>query len=263
LRPRNCLWVLMALGLAVPSGLRAQDPHAVLRDAAANLGRSSYAWETTARTRASGESAEAAMNPNAPAVVQGKIDPSSYIEITLLPSRDTLPVPVTAVNKFGDAVGLTPLGWMRRTEMNNARGDKMVDFAGKQVRLSRAFAVAQKAMGMETPSDEIIELMAEAKSYREESGLIMIELRDRMIEKLWNEPRAKNAPEVTGTVIFKLNEGVIAEYHVLLAIGFPNNKTKKTAWTAMQWSTRITGVGNTTVEPAAEAVKKLEEEARR
>src|SRR6185295_7858248 len=107
-------WFRLTLLFAVALPLAAADPHAVLREAAANLGRSSYSWETTARNRASGESAEAAMNPNAPAIVQGRIDPASYIEITLLPSRDTLPVPVIAVNKFGDAVGLTPLGWLRR-----------------------------------------------------------------------------------------------------------------------------------------------------
>jgi hypothetical protein len=252
-------FLLVPLVLWVPS-VSFADPHADLRAAASQLGRTSYTWETTDRQRLQGESAEAQLNPRAPAVVRGKIDPDTFSEITLLPSRDTLAVPVTAIFRFGDAVGLTPLGWRRRTEIRDTAGpDRMVDFAGKQVRLSRALATVLKAMNMKTPGDEVIELMAEAKAFKEANGLIIAELRDRVIEELWADPRAKNAPDIQGTVIFKLSDGAVSEYHILLAIGFPNSKTKKTAWQMMQWSTRIKGIGETTVEPPAEAIKKLDE----
>jgi hypothetical protein len=45
----------------------------------------------------------------------------------------------------------------------------------------------------------------------------------------------------------------------VIAIGFPNSRTKKIAWSMQQWTTRVKGIGSTTVEPAAEAVKRLEE----
>jgi hypothetical protein len=59
-------------------------------------------------------------------------------------------------------------------------------------------------------------------------------------------------------VIFKLAGDGLSEYHVVLAIGFPNSRTKKTAWSMVQWSTRIRGIGSTNVEPPAAAVKALE-----
>jgi hypothetical protein len=236
------------------------DPQADLSAAAGQLARSSYAWETTARQRLQGESAEAQLIPNAPPIVRGSIDPDGFSEITLLPSRDNLTVPVTAVFRFGDAVGKTSQGWLRRTEIRDMPGpDRPVDFEGKQLRLSRLNAAVLRAMSVKPPGDEVLELIGEAKSFREANGLIIAELRDRAVEELWAEPRAKSAPDIQGTVIFKFNEGVIAEYHLLLAIGFPNAKSKKTAWQMMQWSTRIKGVGSTTVEPPAEAVRKLAE----
>ena len=235
------------------------DPESDVRDAVSALARSSYAWQTTARQRFNGESTEPRLNPNAPIEVQGSVDPNSYTIITLMPSRE-LATPVTAVFRQGDVVGHTPLGWQRRTEIRQTPGpDRAVEFEGKQVRLSRVFSVALRATAQRPPSEELFDLIADLKSYRNTDGLIVAELRDRAVEQLWGDPKAKRAPEIQGTVIFKITDQGLTEYHFVLAIGFPNSKTKKIAWSMTQWSTRITGIGSTAVEPPAAAVKALEE----
>jgi hypothetical protein len=235
------------------------DPESDVRDAVSVLARESHAWETTVRQRFSGETTEPRLNANAPIEVRGRIDPNSYTEITLMPSRE-LAVPVTAVIQTGDAVGLTPLGWLRRTAIRQATGtERMVDFGGKQVRLSRVFSTALQVMGHRTPSEELVDLLPDLKSYRGMEGLVIAELRDKAVEQLWGDAQAKRAPEIQGTVIFKMNEQGLAEYHLVVAIGFPNSRTKKVAWSMKQWSTRISGIGSTMVEPPAGAVKALEE----
>ena len=110
------LVLFFAAGTAAVFG----DPEADVRAALRSLGRSSYAWETTVRQRSNGEAANLTLKPNAPLEVSGKTEPDGYTEITLLPSRQTVDAPVTAVFKSGDVVGHTPLGWLRRTEIRDA-----------------------------------------------------------------------------------------------------------------------------------------------
>lgn len=235
------------------------DPADDLREAVTALSRTSYAWETTTRQRFSAEVAEPRLNPNAPIEVKGKIDPDGYAQFTQLPSRE-LPVPVTVVLREADVVAHTPLGWMRRTEMRQTPGaDREVAFEGKQVRLSRFFSNALKATALRPLTDNLFDLMADMKSFRSESGLIIAELKDKAVEQLWGDAQAKRAPEIQGTVIFKFNEQGLAEYHLVLAIGSPNSRTRKTAWSMQQWTTRISGIGTTRVEPPEGAVKALEQ----
>lgn len=253
IRPRSAL--SLAFLLLVPV-LRA-DPAADVRAAATALARSSYTWETTVRQRFTSESRELRPNPNAPVEVRGRTDPDGYTEITLLPSRE-LALPVTAVFRGGDVVGQTPAGWLRRTAMREAPGqDRTVDAGGKAVRLSRVFAVALQVTARRTAVEELLDLIEEVKAWRSESGLVLGELPDRTIERLWEDPQAKRAPDVHGTVIFRLTDAGIADYHVVLAIGFPNSRNRKTAWTMRQWTTRFIGIGTTTVEPPAAALKAL------
>ena len=135
----------------------------------------------------------------------------------------------------------------------------MIDFQGQQVRLSRALTVALRATALRPPTEDLFDLLGDIKTYRSESGLVLAELRDAAIEKLWRDPQAKRAPEIQGTVIFKLSEAGVSEYHTVLAIGFPNSRTKKVAWSMLQWSTRFRGIGSTTIDPPEAAVKRLEE----
>jgi len=237
----------------------AAEPADDLRDAITALSRTSHAWETTTRQRFNGETAEPRLNPNAPIEVKGRMEPDGYTQFTQLPSRE-LPVPVTAVSKEADVVAHTPLGWLRRTEMRQTPGaDREVTFEGKQVRLSRFFSAALKATALRPLTDNLFDLMADLKSFRNESGLIIAELPDKAVEQLWGDAQAKRAPEIQGTVIFKFNEQGLAEYHLVLGIGFPNSRTKKVAWSMQQWTTRISGVGTTRVEPPEGAVKALEQ----
>ena len=235
------------------------DPESEVRNAVSELARTSYAWETTVPQRYSGETAERRLNPNAPVEVRGRVDPNSYTEITLMPSRE-LAAPLTAIFRMGDVVAHTPLGWLRRTAMRETPGqNRMIEFGGKQVRLARVFNAALQVTSRRTPTEELFDLLADLKSYRSMEQLVIVELRDRTIEQLWGDPQARRAPEIHGTVIFKLTDAGLSEYHLVIAIGFPNSRTKKVAWSMKQWSTRISGIGSTIVDPPPEAVKALEE----
>lgn len=243
--------------LLLPSAARA-EPEADVREAVGALARNSYTWETTVRQRFNGEAAEPRPVANAAVEVRGRFDPAGYTEITLLPSRE-LAAPVTAVFRQGDVVGQTPLGWLRRTEIRQTPGpDRDVEFGGKPVRLSRVFGVVLQVANRRTPTEELFDLLADIKSFKSVNGLVVAELRDRAVEALWGDTRAKSAPEIQGTVLFKFNGEGLGEFHYVLAIGFPNSATKKVAWTMQQWSTRISGIGTTAVEPPADAVKALE-----
>ena len=238
--------------------LAAAEPERVLRDAVAALSQTSYSWETTTRQRFTGETTEPRINLNAPLEMRGRIDPAGYAEITLLPSRE-LPVPVTAIFRDADVVVNTPLGWLRRPQLRSTGADRDLTVEGKTVRLSRFVTVALKATTLRMLTENLIDLITDLKSVRGESGLIIAELRDKSVEQLWGEAQAKRAPEIQGTVIFKLNDQGLAEYHVVLAIGFPNSRTKKTSWSMQQWTTRITGIGSTVVDPPDAAVKVLDQ----
>jgi hypothetical protein len=251
MKPVLAPWlVLLALTLRA-------DPESDVRHAVSELARTSHAWETTVRQRFSGETTEPRVNLNAPVEARGRVDPGGYTEMTLLPSRE-LATPVTAISWQGEVVALTPLGWLRRTEMRETPGqDRTVDFGGKQVRLSRVFKVALEVTARRTPTEELLDLLADIKTYRSTQGLVIGELHDRAVEKLWGAAQAQRAPEIQGTVIFKFSEAGLEACHLVIAIGFPNSATKKTAWSMQQWSTRFTGIGSTTVEPPAAAVRAL------
>lgn len=249
---------LIGLALLSPLGAFA-GPEDDLRSAIDALFRSSYAWETTTRQRFGGESTEPRVNPNAPIETRGRFNAEGYTQATLLASR-AFPVAVTAVTRQSDTVTHTPLGWLRRAKIHQSGGpDREIEFEGRRVRLSRALSTALMAAAIRTPTDELADVLADMKTCRTHEGLILIELRDRTVEKLWGDGQAKRAPEIQGTVIVKLGEGGVTEYHYVLAIGFPNDRTKKVAWQSQQWTTRISGIGTTAVDPPAEAVKALED----
>ncbi len=250
----RCLW----LGASLAPGVALADPEADVRAAVSALARTSYRWETTVRQRFKGETAEPRLDANAPVATRGRSDPAGFTEIRLEPTRE-FAARITAGFRYGDAVALTPSGWLRRSEIKQVPGgDRSVEFDGKQLRLSRVLGEALKATALRPLAEELLDFSADLKSFREVQGLILAELREGAIERLWGDPQAKRAPEVQGTAIFKLNEAGLAEYHVVLAIGFPNARTKTVAWSVQQWSTRITGHGVTTVELPAEAVRALE-----
>lgn len=253
------LTLVLAL-LVAPLALQA-DPESDVRQAVTALARSSYAWETTVRQRFTSESRDLRPNPNAAIEVRGRVDPQGYTEITLQPSRD-LAAPLTAVFLAGDVVGQTPVGWLRRTAMRQVPGqDRMVDFGGRQVRLSRVVNAALQVTARRTAAEDLLDLLEDLKGWNRTSGLVIAELPDRAVERLWGDPQAKRAPEIHGTVIFQFNDAGLAQYHVVLAIGFPNSRTQKVAWSMAQWSTRFTGIGATAVKPPAAAIKALEDQS--
>ena len=235
------------------------EPETEIRDAVSALARTSHAWETTTRQRFTSNSTEPRLNPQAPIEVRGRFDPEGYTEITFPASRE-LAAPVTAVFRMGDVVGSTPLGWMRRTQMRQVPNqERTVTFEGANVRLSKALATALRVTAARTLSEELFDLIAGVKSFRSLEGLVIGELRDSAIETLWGESRAKRAPEIHGTVIFRLSDSALSEVHVVLGIGFPNSRTKNVAWSMTQWTSRVSGVGSMTVEPPAAAIRALDE----
>jgi len=245
--------------LLFPNMTLAAECDRELLQAVSALARTSYSWETTTRQRFQGETTEPRLNANAPRAIEGRTEPNGFTQITLLPSRE-LAAPVTAIFWEGDVVAQTPLGWRRRMDLGQVPGgDREMTVEGKKVRLARVFSQALKATTLLPLTEELFDLVVELKSCRTESGLIVAELRDATIEKWWGDAQAKRAPEIHGTVIFKLSEEGMTEFHVVLGIGFPHSSTKKVAWTLQQWSTRITGIGSTTIDPPGDALKILDQ----
>lgn len=250
--------VLVTVLLAVSAPARA-DPEQDLRRAVTALARTSYTWETTVRQRFKAESTQPRLDPKAQVEVKGELEPTSFTAITLMPSRD-FPIAITAISRWGDVVVQTPEGWVRRADVRpNSRADREVTFAGKQVRASRFVSSALKVGALRPLTEELLDLLPDLKEHRTVEGLILADLRDESIERLWGDAQAKRAPELHGTVIFKLADSGLTEVHVVLGIGFPDSRTKNVAWNLQQWSTRIQGIGTTTVEPPAEAVAVLEQ----
>ena len=250
--PLRFVWIFLPLAAHA-------EGEAELREAVSALARTSYTWETTTRQRFRGDAVEPRLNPNAPVAVRGTAGAEGLAQITLEPSRE-LAVPMTVVFRFGDVVARTPGGWLRRTELRQPpQGDRETTWEGKPVRLARVFSVALKATAMRPLAEDLFDLIADLKSCRQgEGGLLLGELREKTIEEWWGDPQARRAPEVHGTVIFKLGPEDLAEYHVLLGIGFPDSRTKGTAWSMQQWSTRISGIGTTAVAAPADALEALD-----
>lgn len=237
----------------------AAQPDQELRQAVTALARTSYTWETTVRQRFKGESTQPRLDPKAPVEVQGQHDPATYTSVTLPPSRE-LPVAITAISRFGDVVVQTTEGWVRRADVRPAaRTERDVSFAGKQVRASRVVSSALKVGALRPFTEELLDLLPELKNHRAVESLILADLRDESIERLWGDSQARRAPELHGTVIFKMNDAEITEVHVILGVGFPDSRTKAVAWNLQQWSTRIQSIGTTTVTPPAEATAILEQ----
>lgn len=252
-------FAILVMGVLASSAPAHAEPDQDLRQAVTALARTSYTWETTFRQRFKAESTQPRLDPKAPLEVQGRLDPTSYTAITLMPSRD-FPVAITAISRSGDVVVQTPEGWVRRADVRpSTRADREVTFGGKQVRASRFVSSALKVGAFRPLTEELLDLLPDLKNHRTVEGLILAELRDESIEQLWGDAQAKRAPELHGTVIFKLSDSGLAEVHVVLGVGFPDSRTKNVAWNLQQWSTRIQGIGTTTVEPPAEAVAVLEQ----
>lgn len=250
------LRALLILAMCGPATALA-DSEADLREAVGALARTSYRWETTVRQKFNGETTEPRVNLDAALEVRGKTEPNGYTEVTLQPTRD-FPAPMTAVFRQGDVVMQTSSGWLRRTDVRETPGpDREVEFEGKRFKRSRVFTVGFKAANVRPPSEELLDLISDLKTVRNESGLLVGELKDRLIEQMWGDAQAKRAPEVHGAVIFKLNEQGLGEYHVVLGIGFPNSRTKTVRWSMQQWTTRLAGVGSTAVDPPGGAVEAL------
>ncbi len=238
------------------SSLRGEG-EAELRAAVEVLARTSHAWETTVRQRFKGATTEPRLDPAAAIEVQGEFDPAGWVRLVLPPGRE-LAVPVTVIARSGDVVASTPAGWVRRGALRpTPDANREVTFEGKTVRLARLHAAALKASALRPLSEELLDLVVDLKSVRQVQGVIVGELSEKTVEQWWGGAEARRAPEVHGTVIFKLGPEGLSEVHTVLGIGFPDTKTKTVAWTMQQWSTRIRGLGRTTVtvpEAAAEAL---------
>ncbi len=228
------------------------------RDAVRELARTTYRWQATERQRVRSETAEPPLARTPPVAVEGVKAADGLWQVSVRSPR-LVPVPVTVVFRDGDAVAQTPSGWWRRAELRQpSGGDREVAVDGRKVRLTRVFAGALKAMEQRLPTEEILDLMPDIKTWRGLEGLVVGQLSEAAIEKLWGDPEARRAPEVQGTVIFKFGDAGLAECHVALAIGFSNARTKATTWTVQQWSLRFTDVGAAQLDLPDEAVAALD-----
>jgi hypothetical protein len=253
----------LVLFLAAGVAAACASPETDVRNGLEALRHTSFSWETTVRHRASVAASDADAGAPLPAdlaiAVRGRSD-QRFTEITLLPDKAALPVPVTAYIQAGAAAGETPLGWMTRREMDEMPADRAnttVTLAGKPVRVYRAVAAAERAIKIPDPLDEVFELLADIKSYREVNGDPVGDLTEHAIETLWGDPSAKRAPEIAGFVTFRLSNGVLTEYRYRLEIGFASAGGQSARRSIVQWSTRIDGIGTTTINPPRAALEKL------
>ncbi|MSU73307.1 MAG: hypothetical protein EXS43_13380 [Opitutus sp.] len=241
------------------------EPKEDVRAAQEALRQTSFTWETTVRqhsTRAVDATVLGARpEPGGALAVEGKSEPNALTEVTVSPSKTGVAVAITAYFKAGASVGHTPLGWLSRTQIHEARGaqrDQVVSFGGQSVRLYRSFDVALRAMALPIPTEELFDLIAEIKEFREANGEIIGWLPDAVVERLWEDKKAKSAPDIEGRVIFRISRGVLEEYRVELEIGFPAPIGKPATRSVVQWTTRIRAVGATTISSPLEALQKLE-----
>lgn len=243
------LWAALVVGLALSgAGVARAEGQAEVMAAVRELARTTYRWEATERQRVRTESAEPKLDRNAPVAAEGVMGPDGVWQITLRGARN-VGVPVTAVFRDGDVVAQTPSGWRRRSELRPVAGsDPEVTIGGRKVRQSRIHAAALQATAQRPPTEELFDLLAEIRDWRSGAGLVIGQLGENAIERLWGDPEARRAPEVQGTVVFRIAEEGLTEVHVALAIGQPNPRTRTTAWTVQQWSTRFSELGTARVE---------------
>lgn len=235
----------LALGGAGP--VRAEGRAEVMA-AVRDLARTTYRWETTERQRVRSESAEPKLDRTAPVAAEGVMGPDGVWQLTLRGARSA-GVPVTAVFRDGDVVAQTPSGWRRRSELRPAAGrDPEVTVGGRKVRQSRIHAAALLATAQRPPTEELFDLLAEIREWRSGAGLVIGQLGENAIERLWGDSEARRAPEVQGTVVFRMAEAGLTEVHVALALGQSDARTRGTAWTVQHWSTRFSELGTARVE---------------
>jgi hypothetical protein len=254
----------LVLGLFFSACRAGAEPVAEVHAAIEALRKGAFSWESTAHQRSTETVGDSpAGRSTGPIEVEGKSDLQGVSEITLRPSK-AVPAPVTVYLHAGAAVGHTPLGWLTRTEMREALGthrDELLPLDGTPVRLHRAIAAAREAMLVENPLDEVSDLLADVRSWPEGDGVSdpVGKLSERAVERRWGDNRALSAPEIDGTVTFAIRDGILAEYRVRLEIGYPARRGEPERRTVTQWTTRITFLGTTQIEPPAGAREKLEE----
>ncbi|HVS52852.1 MAG TPA: hypothetical protein VHD62_10910 [Opitutaceae bacterium] len=255
--------MLKPLVLFLVAGVAAAcaNPETEVRAALDALRRVSFTWESTAhqRTTETGEDAKSAATADAAIEVTGRSD-RDLTEITLPPSKSAAAVPITILTKAGAAAADTPLGWLTRSELDEALGthrDEDVQFEGKSVRLRRCLTAAERAIAIPNPLDEAFGVLADIKAFHEGETGPVGELTERAIEKLWGDARAKSAPEIAGTVTFRIEDGVLVEYRYRLEIAFPSSSGRPTRRNVVQWTTRLSDIGRTNISPSQAALEKL------
>jgi hypothetical protein len=220
------------IGLIVALGFVASalaEPMEDVRAAVAALrSASGYAWETTAR-QTWREYPDYATPPDlaerTPVVeVKGKSS-NGYTEVTLMPSKTALDVPVRAlIHSSVEALAETPIGWMTRQEMRDSpRRGETVKVEGKSIRLFRFFAVATRASNLESPAEELTGLLSDLKSCAEGEGGIVGQMKSVSAGMLQERgPGAVNsADDIHGTILFKIRDGVLTGYEVRLVSEIP------------------------------------------
>jgi hypothetical protein len=256
---------LAFLALAAVAAPAWADPMEDLRAAVDTLREAkTFAWETTAR-QTWREYPDYATPPDladrtAAIEVSGKVG-NGFYQVTLLPSKTTLEVPVTAIVKSSiEALADTPIGWMTRQEMRDSpRRGETVKIEGKSIRLFRFFAVATRASNVESPLDELVGLLADLKSVEAAPGGIVGHMKAVNAGMLQERgPGAINsADDIRGSIFFRVRDGRLVSYEVRLMSEIPRvgrDPIKSTS----RWTTTISSVGSASVLVPYEARKRFD-----
>jgi hypothetical protein len=255
--------LVFLLFAALAAGARAEPMEDVRAAAAALRSANSYAWETTAR-QTWREYPDYATPPDlaertAVVEVKGKSG-NGYAEVTLMPSKTALDVPVKAlIHSSVEALADTPIGWMTRQEMRDSpRRGETVKVDGKSIRLFRFFAVATRASNLESPVEELTGLLSDLKSCAEAEGGIVGQMKSVSAGMLQERgPGAVNsADDIHGTILFKIRDGVLTGYEVRLVSEIPRAGRDPIKSTT-RWTTTLSSIGSTSVSVPYEAEKKF------
>jgi hypothetical protein len=150
---------------------------------------------------------------------RGQTERTGYTVITVAPQYDVTVEAMMIRDFSGLAFALTPDGWKDRAEIGRllqSVGMEQVKVDGKWVYKRECLMGALRAIALTRPDQELVRLIGDITVYRTEGDTIVGELDEKASSYIF--PRFKNPAGPPSLVVFKIIEGELQEYKILVAI---------------------------------------------